>query len=124
MGTVLVADDDADIRELVLFKLQQAGFDVRLAEDGPSALAALQKEAVDVALLDITMPGMSGLDVCRALRDSPATAGIAVILLTASAREPDVQAGFRAGADDYITKPFSPRELLSRVQAVLARSRP
>lgn len=119
-----MADDDADIRELVLFKLQQAGFDVRLAEDGPSALAALQKEAVDVALLDITMPGMSGLDVCRALRDSPATAGIAVILLTASAREPDVQAGFRAGADDYITKPFSPRELLSRVQAVLARSRP
>lgn len=124
MPTILVADDDVDIRELVLFKLQQAGFAVRLAADGPSALEALEQEMVDAALLDITMPGVSGLDVCRALRRDPAMAGTAVILLTASAQEPDVQAGFRAGADDYITKPFSPRELLSRVQAVLARSGP
>ena len=108
----------------MLFKLHQAGFQIRLAADGPSALEAVKQEPVDAALLDITMPGVSGLDVCRALREDPVTAGTAVILLTASAQEPDVQAGFRAGADDYIIKPFSPRELLSRVQAVLARSGP
>lgn len=123
MTTVLLADDDADIRDLVAFKLAQSGYDVITAGDGPSALAAAAGRLPDVAVLDVTMPGMSGLDVCRALRDDAATARLPVILLTARAQEADVQAGFGSGADDYVVKPFSPRELLSRVEAVLLRSR-
>ena len=123
MTTVLVADDDPDIRELVAFKLEQAGLEVTVAEDGPAALRAAQAAVPDVAVLDVTMPGLSGIDVCRALRGEPATAGVAVILLTARAMEADVAAGLGAGADDYVVKPFSPRELMSRVEAVLSRSR-
>jgi two-component system, OmpR family, phosphate regulon response regulator PhoB len=120
---VLVADDDADIRDLVAFKLGQSGYRVITAPDGPSALAAAVMELPDLAVLDVTMPGMSGTDVCRALRADPATAGMAIIVLTARAQEADVQAGFKAGADDYVAKPFSPRELASRVEALLARVR-
>jgi DNA-binding response OmpR family regulator len=123
MTTVLIADDDGDIRELVAFKLAQKGYQVISTADGPAALAAVEAEPPDLAVLDVTMPGMSGLDVCRALRANPDTAGVAVILLTARAQEADVQAGFGSGADDYVLKPFSPRELLSRVEAVLARIR-
>ena len=93
------------------------------APDGPTALAAAVMELPDLAVLDVTMPGMSGTDVCRALRADPATAGMAIIVLTARAQEADVQAGFKAGADDYVPKPFSPRELASRVEALLARVR-
>lgn len=120
--TVLVADDDGDIRELIAFKLEQSGFAVVAAEDGPSALAAAVAHLPDIAVLDVMMPGLSGTDVCRAMRNDQATVDIPVILLTAKAQEGDVQAGFAAGADDYVVKPFSPRELLSRVQAVLART--
>jgi DNA-binding response OmpR family regulator len=123
MTTVLIADDDVDIRELVAFKLAQKGYRVISTADGPAALAAVEAEPPELAVLDVTMPGMSGLDVCRALRANPATAGIAVILLTARAQEADVQAGFGSGADDYVLKPFSPRELLSRIEAVLGRIR-
>jgi DNA-binding response OmpR family regulator len=123
MTAVLIADDDGDIRELVAFKLAQKGYQVISTADGPAALAAVEAEPPDLAVLDVTMPGMSGLDVCRALRANPDTAGIAVILLTARAQEADVQAGFGSGADDYVLKPFSPRELLSRIEAVLARVR-
>jgi two-component system, OmpR family, phosphate regulon response regulator PhoB len=120
---VLVADDDADIRDLVAFKLDQCGYKVITATDGPSALAAAAMQLPDLAVLDVTMPGMSGIDVCRALRDDPATADMAIIVLTARAQEADVEAGFNAGADDYVAKPFSPRELVSRVEALLARVR-
>lgn len=122
MANVLVADDDADIRDLVTFKLTQSGHEVVSVEDGPSALAAARESAVNLALLDIRMPGMSGLDVCRELRAEPATSGLPIILLTARSQEGDVETGFAAGADDYIIKPFSPRELASRVSAVLARA--
>jgi two-component system, OmpR family, phosphate regulon response regulator PhoB len=118
---VLVADDDADIRDLLAFKLGQSGYKVITAADGPSALAAAAMQLPDLAVLDVTMPGMSGIDVCRALREDPATTGMAIIVLTARAQEADVQAGFDAGADDYVAKPFSPRELASRVEALLAR---
>jgi DNA-binding response OmpR family regulator len=121
MVTVLLAEDDTDIRDLVTFKLRQAGYEVRAFEDGLSALASARDEVPDLALLDITMPGMSGLDVCRELRDDPATADMPIILLTARAQESDIETGFSVGADDYVVKPFSPRELVSRVQAVLAR---
>jgi DNA-binding response OmpR family regulator len=123
MTRVLIADDDDDIRELVTFKLAQKGYQVTSTADGPAALAAVEAEPPDLAVLDVTMPGMSGLDVCRHLRANPDTAGIAVILLTARAQEADVQAGFGSGADDYVVKPFSPRELLSRIEALLARMR-
>lgn len=118
---VLVADDDPDIRELVSFKLSRSGYVVRTCADGPSVLAEARAGPPDLLVLDLNMPGVSGLDVCRALRAEPGTATIPVIMLTARAQEADVQAGFAAGADDYIRKPFSPRELLSRVEAVLAR---
>jgi DNA-binding response OmpR family regulator len=123
MTTVLIADDDKDIRDLVVFKLEQVGFTVVAVADGPSALAAAKQDTPDLAVLDVMMPGMSGVDVCRELRADDATAGLPVILLTARAMEADVQTGFAAGADDYVVKPFSPRELVSRVQAVLARLR-
>jgi DNA-binding response OmpR family regulator len=121
MTTVLVVDDDPDVCDLVRYKLEQSGFDVRRASDGDQALREVAAEVPDLVLLDIMMPGMSGLEVCRELRKDPATANIPVILLTALAQEADIAAGFAAGADDYIVKPFSPRELARRVTAVLSR---
>jgi len=123
MTAILIADDDPDIRDLVAFKLEQAGFDVVAVEDGLSALSATRSDPPDLVVLDVMMPGMSGIDVCRELRASEATATLPIILLTARAQEGDVEVGFGAGADDYIVKPFSPRELVSRVEAVLARMR-
>jgi DNA-binding response OmpR family regulator len=123
MTTVLVADDDLDIRELVAFKLAQAGYEVRSAPDGVAALDAARAGGVDLVVLDLMMPGLSGLDVCAELRREPATAELPVIMLTARAQDQDVATGFAAGADDYVVKPFSPRELVSRVQAVLGRAR-
>ena len=121
MARVLIADDDADIRDLVAFKLAQSGHDVTAVEDGTAALRALREQPPDLALLDIRMPGMSGLDVCRELRATPETASLPVIMITARSQEGDVEVGFAAGADDYIIKPFSPRELSSRVTAMLNR---
>lgn len=121
MARVLIADDDADIRDLVAFKLAQSGHDVTAVEDGMAALRALREQPPDLALLDIRMPGMSGLDVCRELRATPETASLPVIMITARSQEGDVEVGFAAGADDYIIKPFSPRELSSRVTAMLNR---
>ena len=118
---VLVADDDLDIRDLVVFKLSQAGYAVQAVSDGAAALAAIQDAPPDVAVLDVMMPGLSGIDVLRRVRQDPATADLGVILLTAKSRDSDVDAGFATGADDYIIKPFSPRELLHRVNVVLAR---
>lgn len=122
MATVLVADDDPDVRDVVVFKLQQSGHEVLVAEDGGVALELARSGSPDLAVLDVMMPRVNGLDVCRELRSDPATAGIPIILLTARAQEGDIENGFAWGADDYLTKPFSPRELDSRVRAVLARS--
>jgi DNA-binding response OmpR family regulator len=120
---VLVADDDADIRDLVAFKLDQAGFEVIAVEDGKAALDQARGRQPTLAVLDVSMPGLSGIDVCRMLRSDPATAGMLIILLTARVQEQDVEGGFSAGADDYVTKPFSPRELVSRIQSLLSRAR-
>ncbi|KGM14377.1 response regulator transcription factor [Cellulomonas bogoriensis] len=119
---MLVAEDDPDVRDLVVFKLEQAGFTVVAVGDGSEALALALAEPPDLALVDVMMPGLSGLDVTRELRRHPATAQVPVIMLTARSQESDVDAGFRTGVDDYVTKPFSPRELVNRVQAVLARA--
>jgi DNA-binding response OmpR family regulator len=118
---ILVADDDRDIRDLVTFKLSQAGFRVQVVGDGTAALAAIEEDPPDLAVLDVMMPGLSGIDVLRKMRDAERTRGVRVILLTARSRDADVDAGFATGADDYIIKPFSPRELLHRVNSVLAR---
>ncbi len=123
MTVVLVADDDADIRDLVAFKLEQAGFEVIAVEDGQIALDQARSRQPTLAVLDVSMPGISGIEVCRMLRADPATAGMLIIMLTARVQEQDVEGGFSAGADDYVTKPFSPRELVSRIQALLSRAR-
>jgi two-component system, OmpR family, response regulator MtrA len=123
VARILVADDDVDIRELVEFKLSTLGHEIVAVNDGSAAVDACREHKPDLAVLDVMMPGMSGLDAIRVIRSDPALAGIPVILLTARAQETDVETGFDSGADDYITKPFSPRELASRVQALLARSR-
>lgn len=127
MKTVLVVDDDADIRELIAWKLGQAGYSTMVAADGEAGLLAATAgdddgRRPDLILVDWMMPKMSGIEVCQTLRDNPVTARIPVILLTANSQEADVEVGFAAGADDYIAKPFSPREMLGRIQAVLARS--
>ncbi|USQ79747.1 response regulator [Ornithinimicrobium faecis] len=118
-GTVLVADDDDDIRDLVAFKLESAGYAVEATSDGDQAWTRVQEVRPDLAILDVMMPGLSGLDVLRRIRADEALASTRVILLTARAREVDVDAGFSTGADDYVVKPFSPRELIHRVAALL-----
>jgi DNA-binding response OmpR family regulator len=123
VARILVADDDVDIRELVEFKLSTLGHEIVAVADGAAAVDACRAQRPDLAVLDVMMPGVSGLDAIRAIRADPALADLPVILLTARAQESDVETGFDSGADDYITKPFSPRELASRVEALLARSR-
>ena len=124
MGTILVADDDRDIRELVSFKLTQAGHQVHTTDDGRKALDSIMNDCPDLAILDVMMPGLSGVDVIRQVRADAEIRGLRIILLTARAQEGDVQAGFSVGADDYVDKPFSPRALMSRVTALLARGQP
>jgi DNA-binding response OmpR family regulator len=121
MTSALVVDDDPDVCDLVAYKLEQSGFDVRRAQDGQQALDAVAAQQPDVVLLDIMMPGMSGLEVLERWRLEASTARLAVLLLTAKAQESDVERGFELGADDYIVKPFSPREVVRRVNAVLSR---
>jgi DNA-binding response OmpR family regulator len=123
MATVLVAEDDRDILALMVHKLERSGHRVLSATNGLSALAMARDECPDLALVDVGMPGMTGLDVCRALRASPETAGLPVILVTVHASAAAVDEGFSAGADDYVVKPFSPSHLVSRVEAVLGRFR-
>jgi DNA-binding response OmpR family regulator len=118
---IVVADDDRDILDLVVFKLDQAGFETVAVTDGVAALAAIEAEPPRLAILDIMMPGMSGLDVLRKVRANEAIKDLDVILLTARVRDSDVDTGFASGASEYVIKPFSPRELMHRVNAVLAR---
>jgi DNA-binding response OmpR family regulator len=119
---VLVADDDADIRELVAFKLEQAGYDVTSVADGAAALDAIRANPPRLAVLDVMMPGLSGIDVLRQVRADESLGAVRIILLTARSRDLDVDAGFASGADDYVIKPFSPKELVHRVTVLLQRS--
>ena len=118
---ILVADDEPDVRALIGTNLLNAGFHVIKAEDGESALSKARSQSPALVVLDVMMPGMSGMEVCRLLKADPATAGIAILLLTAKAEEVDRIVGLELGADDYVTKPFSPRELVLRVQSILRR---
>src|SRR2546425_3623120 len=104
MAFVLIADDDPAIRDLVAFQLHADGHECLAVEDGAAALAAMRERAPDLAILDVSMPGLSGFEVCRALRADPALAGLPVLVLTASVRGSDVTQGFASGADDYVVK--------------------
>jgi two-component system alkaline phosphatase synthesis response regulator PhoP len=119
---VVVAEDDADIGTLLAHYLQKAGFAPTVVPTGRQALAHVKREPPDVVILDIMLPGMDGLDVCRALRANEETASIPIIMLTAKAEESDRIVGLELGADDYITKPFSPNEVVARVRALLRRA--
>ncbi|MEM5948265.1 response regulator [Spirochaetia bacterium 38H-sp] len=118
---VLVVDDEPDIRELVAFNLEREGYRVSTAEDGNTALQIVRSELPDVVVLDLMLPGKDGLEVCRDLKADKATTNIPIIMLTAKAEEADIVIGLELGADDYVTKPFSPRVLLARIKAVLKR---
>jgi two-component system, OmpR family, alkaline phosphatase synthesis response regulator PhoP len=119
---VLVVEDEEDIRELVSYNLLKEGYQVAGVASGEDALAAVQSKTPDLILLDIMLPGLDGLRVCRKLKDDPRFQSIPVIMLTAKGEEPDIVAGLNMGADDYVTKPFSPKVLLARVRAVLRRA--
>ena len=118
---ILVVDDEQDIVELVKYRLEQAGYDVATASDGKQGLKLAREMAPDLAVLDVMMPQLDGYEVTEKIRSDKKISAMPVILLTARVQEQDVQRGFDAGADDYIKKPFSPKELRSRVQAVLGR---
>jgi DNA-binding response OmpR family regulator len=116
---VLVADDDPDILALVRFRLERDGYEVLSAPDGETALDLALARTPDLAVLDVMMPRLDGYELTRRLREHGPTTGIPIILLTARVQEPDLERGFEAGADDYVTKPFSPQALGERVQAAL-----
>jgi DNA-binding response OmpR family regulator len=120
-GRILVVDDDPTVSEIVAGYLERAGFLVERADDGPTALARAGRNRPDLVVLDLMLPGMDGLEVCRRLRDR---GPVPVVMLTARGDEDDRILGLEVGADDYVTKPFSPRELVLRVESVLRRSRP
>jgi DNA-binding response OmpR family regulator len=120
-ATILVIDDEKDLIELVRYNIEAAGFDVIAAMDGKSGLDIATRHRPNLIVLDLMMPGIDGLEVCRWLRTRPETAAIPVIMLTARASETDQVVGLELGADDYVTKPFSPRELVARVRAILRR---
>jgi DNA-binding response OmpR family regulator len=119
---ILVAEDDRDIADLIAHYFQKAGWTTELTASGDAALAFARRHPVDVIVLDVMLPGLSGLEVCRALRSDAATAGIPIIMVTARAEERDRIAGLDIGADDYVAKPFSPNELVARVRALARRA--
>jgi two-component system, OmpR family, phosphate regulon response regulator PhoB len=124
METILVVEDEKDLADLVAFHLEKEGYRAVKALDGVAGLEAALESAPDLILLDLMLPGVSGSDVCRTLKGNPKTAAIPIILLTAKGEEIDRVVGFEIGADDYVVKPFSTRELLLRIRAVLRRARP
>ena len=121
---VLLVDDEAALVSVLTYNLERAGFEVLTARHGEEALTILSERRVDLVLLDWMMPYLSGIDVCRRIRRKPATRALPIIILTARAEETDRVRGLNTGADDYVSKPFSTRELIARIHAVLRRTRP
>ena len=122
MGKILIVEDEVNIRQLLRYNLEKEGFVVQEAEDGAAGLKLIRAEKPDLVVLDLMLPAMNGLEVCRSLKGNQATAALPIIMLTAKSEEIDKVIGLELGADDYMTKPFSPRELVARVKAVLRRS--
>lgn len=123
MTKILIVDDEEHIRELLRFNLEKAGYEVKLAEDGVIGLEMIDKERPDLLILDLMLPKMDGMSICRQLRSMVDYQDLPIIMLTAKGEEIDKVLGLELGADDYITKPFSPRELLARVHARLRRNK-
>src|SRR5687767_6598665 len=121
---ILVAEDDRDIADLIAHYLQKTGWDAHIVTAGDEALAYARKHTVDLVVLDLMLPGLSGFEVCRALRTDRATASLPIIMLTARTDEADRIMGFELGADDYVGKPFSPNELVARIRALIRRAKP
>jgi len=121
---ILIVDDEPDIVALLEYNLRQAGYVVVTAADGASAVAEGQRQTPELILLDLMLPDVAGTEICRRLKKDASTDSIPIIMITARSEEIDRVVGFELGADDYITKPFSPRELVLRVQAVLRRTKP
>lgn len=121
--TILIIEDEKDLAQLVSYNLEQASFRTKIEANGSDGYERAQRESPDLILLDLMLPKMNGLEVCRLLRSNPKTKTIPVIMLTAKGEEIDRVVGFEMGADDYIVKPFSPRELVLRVKAILKRSK-
>jgi two-component system phosphate regulon response regulator PhoB len=119
---ILVVDDEPDLLELVRVNLSQAGFDVETAESGRAGLDAVRARTPDVLVLDLMLPDVAGTEVCRQIRADPKLRDLPIVMLTAKSEEVDRVVGFELGADDYVTKPFSPRELTLRVRAILRRA--
>ncbi len=122
--SILIVEDEDSIAAIIKYNLKKEGFNVDSIDDGAAALEFAQKNKPDLILLDWMLPSMSGIDVCKALRASPETSNLPIIMLTAKSEELDKVAGLERGADDYMTKPFSPNELTARIKAVLRRMRP
>lgn len=118
---ILIVEDDEDIQQLVSFNLMKAGFNVSCVSNGEEGMKLLKTEKVDCILLDIMLPGMNGMEICQAIRDVEEYSSLPIIMMTAKREEEEIIAGLEHGADDYITKPFSPRVLIARVNAVLRR---
>ena len=121
---ILVVEDERDLCRVLAYNFEQAGFDVVTAADGETALRAAREEPFDLIVLDLMLPGIPGTEVCRRLKQNPQTAGTPILMLTARGEELDRVVGFELGADDYVVKPFSVRELVLRVQAILRRGSP
>jgi two-component system alkaline phosphatase synthesis response regulator PhoP len=121
---ILIIEDDADIRELIKFNLEQEGYTVEEAATGAEGLDRIKRRQPDLILLDLMLPGMPGLEICRVLRGAKETATLPILIVTAKGTEVDKVLGLEMGADDYVVKPFSPRELIARVKAVLRRANP
>jgi len=119
---ILIVDDEPDLVELVSYNLKKEGFTVSSAADGEEAILKIKKTVFNLILLDLMLPGIQGIELCRVLRNNPKTEHIPIIMLTAKGEETDKIRGLETGADDYMTKPFSPKELVARVNAVLRRS--
>ncbi len=121
---ILVIEDELDIRKLITFNLEKEGWNVIGCADGEEGLAKVESFQPDVVLLDLMLPGIDGMSVCRKIRENPETADITIIMITAKGEEADIVIGLELGADDYIVKPFSPRVLVARIRALLRRSVP
>lgn len=119
MTRVLIVEDEPDLAEPLAYLLRREGYEVEIAEDGPAAVAAFEERGCDIVLLDLMLPGMSGTEVCRRIRQ---TSAVPIVMVTAKDSEVDIVVGLELGADDYVTKPYSARELLARMRAVLRRT--